>query len=144
MLPFFAVFLTGLGIAVETPLNGALTKSAGSAVWAAWVSFLAGAAVLTGVLLVMRPRLTDGALAATPWWAWTGGLYGAVVVALSAWATPKLGAGTALVVIVAAQVALGVTLDHFGVLGLERHPAGWLRAGGVAVVVLGALMVSRG
>ena len=62
----------------------------------------------------------------------------------SAWATPKLGAGTTLVVIVASQVALGVALDHFGLLGLKVHAASWLRVTGVAVVAVGALLVSLG
>ena len=139
-----AVFLTGTGVALETPTNALLTKSAGSVLWASLISFLVGAAVLSAALLVMRPKLPVGWLGATPWYAWVGGLYGAVVVALSAWATPKLGAGTALVVIVASQVGLGVVLDHFGLLGLQTHPAGWLRGAGVVVVVAGAAMIAKG
>ena len=144
VLALLAVFLTGVGVAIETPTNALLTKSAGSVLWASLISFLVGAAVLAGTLLVLRPKLPGGWVAATPWYAWVGGLYGAVVVALSAWATPKLGAGTTLVVIIASQCGLGVLLDHFGLLGLEHHPAGWLRAAGVAVVAVGALMIARG
>ncbi len=143
-LPFAAVVLVGLGIAVETPTNAFLTRTSSSALWAALVSFLVGAAILLVAYGVTRPKLADGWAAHTPWWAWTGGAYGAVLVLLSAWATPKLGAGTTLVVIVASQVALGVALDHWGALGLERHPAGWLRMAGVAMVAGGALMVARG
>ena len=144
VLALVAVFLTGLGVALETPTNALLTKSTGSVLWASLISFLAGAAVLSGALLVLRPKLPDGWIAAAPWYAWVGGLYGAGVVALSAWATPKLGAGTTLVVIVASQCALGVLLDHLGALGLQSHPAGWLRIAGVAVVVAGAAMIARG
>lgn len=143
-LALLAVLLTGVGVAIETPTNALLTKSAGSVLWAALISFLVGAAVLAATLAATRPKLPDGWVAATPWYAWVGGVYGAGVVALSAWATPKLGAGTTLVVIVAAQCALGVVLDHFGVLGLEPHPAGGLRIAGVAVVVVGAALIARG
>lgn len=143
-LALLAVVLTGIGIAVETPTNALLTKSAGSVLWASLISFLVGASVLGVAIAVTRPRLPEGWVGATPWYAWVGGLYGAAVVAASAWATPRLGAGTTLVVIVASQLALGVVLDHFGVLGLERHPAGALRLAGVAVVGLGAVLVARG
>ena len=143
-LPFLAVILVGVGIAIETPVNALLGKSLGGALTASLVSFVVGTAVLGAVLLVVRPRLPEGWATATPWYAWTGGVFGAGLVLASAWATPKLGAGTTLVVIVASQVALGVALDHFGVLGLERHVAGWLRLGGVAVVAVGALMIARG
>ena len=139
-----AVLATGVGIAVETPTNALLARSSGSVLWASLISFLAGTAALVVALALVRPRLTEGWVAAAPWYAWIGGLYGAGVVALSAYATPKLGAGTTLVVIIASQTALGVALDHFGVLGLEAHPAGWLRVAGVAAVVAGAVMVARG
>ena len=144
VLALLAVLLTGVGVAIETPTNALLTKSTGSVLWASLISFLVGAAVLALALLVLRPRLPAGWAAATPGYAWVGGLYGAAVVALSAWATPRLGAGTTLVVIIAAQVALGVLLDHLGVLGLTPHPAGWLRMAGVAVVAGGAVMIARG
>ena len=144
VLALLAVLLTGVGIAIETPTNALLSKSAGSVLWASLVSFLVGAAVLAASLAVLRPRLPGGWVAATPWYAWVGGIYGAAVVAMSAWATPRLGAGTTLVVIIASQTALGVALDHFGVMGLQPHPAGWLRAAGVAVVVAGAVMIARG
>ena len=144
VLALLAVLLTGVGVAIETPTNALLTKSAGSVLWASLISFLVGAAVLAASLLVLRPKLPGGWAAATPWYAWVGGLYGAAVVALSAWATPKLGAGTTLVVIIASQCALGVLLDHFGFLGLSVHPAGWLRVAGVAVVAVGAVMIARG
>ncbi len=143
-LALLAVLLTGVGVAVETPTNALLSKTAGSVLWATLISFLVGAATVAAALAVARPRLPQGWAAATPWYAWAGGLYGAGVVALSAWATPKLGAGTTLVVIIAAQTALGVALDHFGALGLQPHPASWLRAGGVALVIAGAAMIARG
>ena len=144
LLPLIAVVLAGLGIALETPTNALLGKTSGSALWASLVSFVVGTIVLAIAALITRPRMPAGWLAATPVYAWVGGLYGAGVVLASAWATPKLGAGATLVIIVASQVALGVALDHFGMLGLQVHPAGWLRLLGVAVVAAGAVLVSIG
>ncbi|WP_174301894.1 DMT family transporter [Caulobacter sp. S45] len=143
-IPFLAVLFVGLGIAIETPTNALLGKSLNSALWASLVSFIVGTLVLGVAAAATRPRLPEGWSAATPWYAWVGGVYGAAVVLASAWATPKLGAGATLVVIVASQVALGVALDHFGVFGLTQHPAGWLRIGGVLVVTIGAVLVSVG
>ena len=143
LLPFIAVLLVGIGIAIETPTNALLAKDTGSVIWASLFSFIIGGLALAAVILMRRPPLA-GTWAQTPWYAWAGGLYGAFLVLASAWATPKLGAGTTLVVIVASQVALGVALDHFGLLGLERHPASLMRIAGVAVVCGGALLIGRG
>ena len=144
LFPFLAVILVGLGIAIETPTNALLMKTTSSMLWASFISFLVGAAVLAVALVVTRARLQAGWISQPPWYGFIGGLYGAGVVAASAWATPKLGAGTTLVVIVAAQVALGVVLDQLGVLGLAHHPLSWLRIAGVAVVTAGAVMISLG
>ena len=144
ILPFLAVILVGLGIAIETPTNALLMKTTSSMLWASFISFLVGAAVLAIALVVTRAKLQAGWIGQTPWYGFVGGLYGAGIVAASAWATPKLGAGTTLVVIVTAQVALGVLLDQLGVLGLAHHPLGWLRMAGVAAVTAGAVMISLG
>ena len=144
LFPFLAVILGGLGIAIETPTNALLMKTTTSMLWASFISFLVGAAVLGLALMVTRAKLPAGWVGQTPWYGFIGGLYGAGVVTASSWATPKLGAGTTLVVIVAAQVALAVVLDQLGALGLEHHPLGWLRIAGVLVVSAGAVMVSLG
>ena len=142
LLPFAAVIMVGIGVALETPTNALLAKTSGSVLWASFFSFLAGTLVLAAALALRRPSLAPG-WAEAPWYAWIGGVYGAWLVLASAWATPKLGAGTTLVVIVASQVALGVVLDHFGLLGLQRHPMSLLRVVGVAVVCAGAVLVGR-
>jgi transporter family-2 protein len=144
VIPFIAVILVGVGIAIETPTNALLGKTSGSVLWASLISFVIGTLILAAAAALTRPRLPDGWSAATPWYAWLGGAYGAAVVLASAWATPKLGAGTTLVVIVASQVALGVALDHFGLLGLAQHSASWLRLCGIVVVAAGALLVALG
>ena len=143
VLPLMAVVMVGVGVALETPTNALLAKTSGSVLWASLFSFLAGTAVLAAALAVQRPSLAEGWRQA-PWYAWIGGVYGALLVLASAWATPKLGAGTTLVVIVASQVALGVALDHFGLLGLEARSATPLRYAGVAVVAVGAAMIAKG
>jgi len=141
--PFVIAILVGAGVALETPTNALLAKSSGSFLWASLFSFLVGAVVLIAALAVRRPALALG-WSGAPWYAWVGGVYGALLVVGSAWATPKLGAGTTLVVIVASQVVLGVVLDHFSLLGLAHHPVSGLRLAGVMIVALGAVLIARG
>ena len=143
VLPFLAVVMVGVGVALETPTNAFLAKTSGSVLWASLFSFLAGTAMLAAALVVQRPVLAEGWRQA-PWYAWIGGVYGALLVLASAWATPKLGAGTTLVVIVASQVALGVALDDYGLLGRETRSATPLRFAGIAVIVAGAAMIAKG
>ena len=143
-LPLLLAVIAGVAIAVQSATNGYLGRIAGSGLLATLISFGVGLLALAAATLILRPRPPSGWIEAAPGWVWLGGLYGAVVVFAGAWATPRLGAGTTLVMTVAAQVVVGVLLDHFGAFGLKVHPLGGLRAVGVLMVVAGAVMVQRG
>ena len=143
-LPLLVALIAGMAMAVQSATNGFLGRTAGSGLLASLINFAVGLLALVAALLILRPRTHPGWTGAAPWWAWLGGLYGAVIVFAGAWSTPRLGAGTALVLTVAALVAVGVLLDHFGAFGLRVHPVSGLRAIGVLAVVAGALMVQRG
>ena len=78
-----------------------------------------------------------------PWYAWLGGFYGAFFVAVAAFAAPRVGVGVLLTAAVAGQLAAALVLDHFGLLGLDRHPVTLTRAAGFVLVLVGAVLVGR-
>ena len=138
------VLVAGIATAVEAPTNALLRENVSSFTFAAFVTMLVGALGAGVVLLFTRPQVQPAWLTTTPWYAFTGGLYAAALVAMGAYATPKLGAGVTMMLTVTAQVGAGIVLDQLGALGLEKHPVSWLRIGGLLVAVVGALMVSFG
>lgn len=142
LLPILAVVIAGLGVAIQPPTNAALAKASGSVWLAALVSFAIGTLVLLVVWAVDRTPLAT--LKAAPWWAWFGGLYGAAFVAALAFATPRLGLAATLTMAIGAQVVTALVLDRYGMLGLEQQPISWGRLGGVALVLIGVLLVRRG
>jgi transporter family-2 protein len=79
-----------------------------------------------------------------PWYAWLGGLYGAFFVGVAAFAAPRIGVGVLLTAAVAGQLAAAVVLDHYGLLGLARHPISVTRVAGVLLVFAGAWLVRAG
>ena len=138
------VLIAGVATAVEAPTNALLNQNVSSLVFTAFVTMAVGALGAGLVLLMVRPQLQPSWATTTPWYALTGGLYAAAIVAMGAYATPKLGAGPTMVMTVTAQVVTGIVLDHMGALGLEKHPASWLRIAGCLVAVVGAVLVSMG
>jgi transporter family-2 protein len=84
-------FLAGTLIAVQAPTNALLSRGVGSPVNAALVSFIVGSCALAAVALALGVKPSGGALRALPWYAWVGGLYGAVFVAMAAYAAPRMG-----------------------------------------------------
>ena len=99
------------------------------------------ALVLVAATLQVRPDV--GAARALPWHSWIGGLYGAVFVAAAAFATPRLGVASTIVLMVAGQMALSLILDHFGFMGVPKQPIDWGRLAGVGLIVCGVLLIRR-
>ena len=58
---------------------------------------------------------------ALPWYAWVGGAYGAVFVAVAAFASPCIAIASLLAFVIAGQLLAAVALDHVGVLGLAKQ-----------------------
>lgn len=137
------VAFAGALTALQAPTNAMLSKAAGSPVTAAFISFLVGTAALAAVVFALAPRPDADALRALPWYAWFGGFYGAVFVAVAAFGAPRIGVGALLTVMVAGQLAAAVALDHFGALGLPRQPISLERIAGLLLVLVGVILVRR-
>jgi bacterial/archaeal transporter family-2 protein len=60
------------------------------------------------------PRTTGAAN--LPWWALTGGLYGAFFLTAATFAVPKLGSATMIAMVVTGQVIFSLLLDRIGLL----------------------------
>ncbi|MBL8696163.1 MAG: DMT family transporter [Planctomycetes bacterium] len=79
----------------------------------------------------------------TPWSHYLGGLCGFTVIAVSAYAIPKLGVGLSIALLVLGQGLAALALDHFGALGLAATPVTATRLLGVLLLAAGVLLVRR-
>jgi transporter family-2 protein len=120
-----------------------LARAAGSPVNAALISFLVGTVALILVALALGERPSASAVRALPWYAWAGGLYGAVFVAVAAYAAPRMGITFFLTAAIAGQLAMAVLLDRLGAFGLPVVPIGPARILGILLVLAGAFLVRR-
>jgi transporter family-2 protein len=128
---------------MQPPTNAMLAGGVGSPVNAALISFVVGAVALTVVALALGARPVPGVMSALPWYAWTGGLYGAVFVALAAFAAPRLGITFFLTIAIAGQLAMALLLDRLGAFGLAKVELSLTRVTGVAIVLFGVWLVRR-
>jgi transporter family-2 protein len=130
-------------IAIQAPTNALLARGVGSPVNAALISFLVGSAALAAVAFALGARPGAGAVRALPWYAWIGGLYGAVFVAVAAFAAPRLGVTYFLMVAIAGQLIMALLLDRLGAFGVPRVEVSSVRVAGVLLVVAGAFLIRR-
>ncbi len=143
LIPILLVFFAGGMVALQAPTNSMLAKAGGSPILAALISFTVGTMALLVVWLMSGNRPGTTAFAGLPWYAWIGGLYGAVFVAVAAYAAPKIGLATLITVGIAGQIAMALWMDHIGALGLPREPINLGRIGGALLVLAGVVLVRR-
>lgn len=141
---FYAlVVLAGLSIPVQSAANSALNKGLGQTAMALLVIY--GVAVLG--LLACMPFLglalgnVTHRASAMPWWAYVGGLCNLLFVLAAATTTQKIGSAAFTVTTLVAAIILSIVLDHFGLLGLEKHPASLVRVAGVVLSIGGVALV---
>jgi bacterial/archaeal transporter family-2 protein len=138
-----AVFV-GCLLPIQTGANAQLRTFLGSPMATALVSFGVGTVALLVVVIGLRiPVPLGNAWSHATWWQWTGGLLGAVYIALVVVLAPRLGAGTLIAAVVGGQMATSLILDHFGLVGFPEHPVSVLRLLGAALVMLGVALIQR-
>jgi transporter family-2 protein len=143
LLPVLLVLFAGGMIALQAPTNAILAKAGGSPVLAALISFAVGTLTLVLVLLASGNRPRPAAFAGLPAYAWFGGAYGALYVAVAAYAAPRLGLTALITIGIAGQIAVALLLDQFGALGLPREPLNLGRIAGALLVIAGVVLVRR-
>lgn len=141
--PMLLVLVAGGLVALQAPTNGMLAKAGGSPLLAALISFAVGVAVLIAILLSSGQRAVPGAFATLPWYAWMGGVYGAIYVAVAAYAAPRIGIASFITIGIAGQLLVALWLDSSGLLGLQKAPLNISRIGGVMLVFAGVYLVRR-
>lgn len=133
--------LGGIAVGVQNPLAALMGRRIGL-LESAFVIHLGGAIIAGAPLLL----LGGGGLErwrSVPWPAlWAGGL-GVVLVCAVSYIVPRIGIATAVSLLVAAQLGVGVLLDHYGMLELTTRPVEPARLLGVALLLVGCWLVLR-
>ena len=141
-MSYLLAIVAGASVALQQVLNANLRAQLGSPWWAGAVSYLVGfAAMLAVALVVPGPRLTGYIAGGNALISWSGGLFGAVFIAIAILMVPRLGAATTLALIVVGQTMAALIFDHFGILGLQQQSATPVRMAGTACLMLGVFLI---
>ncbi|MGU3540347.1 DMT family transporter [Methylobacterium sp. A54F] len=144
LVPSILAVLAGVSIVVQQVLNTNLRTALSSAAWSGFMSYLVGLACMALLALALRDPVPSAAVAARiPGWAWIGGLFGAVYIALSILLVPRLGAAPFIALLVAGQMLASVLADHYGVLGLAQRAVDGPRLLGVLLLIGGVMLIRR-
>lgn len=141
-----ALLAVGAGVSVLTQqiLNANLRAELSSAAWSGLVSYVVGVVCMLVLAAALRDPVPSGAMIArVPWWAWSGGLFGAIFIGLAIFLVPKLGGAAFVALLVAGQMMAALAFDHYGWLGIPQRPIDLPRVIGVALLIGGVVLIRR-
>jgi len=134
--------LAGTSFVIQQAVNSNLRVEIGSAWWAGFISYLGGTLVMLVMVFVMRePLLSVNLTSRSSWWSWSGGLFGAIYIAISILLLPRLGVFTVVALIVIGQLVTSLVFDHFGLLNVPLQPISMTRIIGAVCLSIGAVLI---
>ncbi|TGJ99526.1 DMT family transporter [Leptospira semungkisensis] len=148
IFPILIAIFSGLAMSIQPGINSLLGKSLESPWLASTVSFLVGTIVLALTAFALGEMKSASFLVQTakenPWWIWTGGLLGAIVVTSALVFAPKLGATSWLALFLFGQVLTSILLEKWGILGFPEKPISLQKWVGMGLLILSAWLVRKG
>ncbi len=128
----------GLAGALQSQFLGVMDTRAGPLA-STFVTYGLGGVVI-GLLMLTVGGGRFGELRDIPWWAFTAGLMGLVIVASLGMTVGRLGLGAGLTLFTGSTLILGALIDHFGWFA-EPNAIDPRRLIGLAMVVVGTWLV---
>jgi transporter family-2 protein len=135
-----AVVLGGTAIALQAPINAALSRELGGPVPAAAVSFGVGFVVLLVIAFAQGQGAAFLKLPQVPAWTLIGGCLGAWYVLTSVWGVSQLGVVTLVAALILGQMTAAMAIDATGALGVTVREITPTRIASAGLVMAGLLL----
>lgn len=136
-----AALLAGAAVPFQAGANAMLGRLLGHPLWATLVSLAISVVLIIPVMLASRvPVPMVGALFKGPWWIWIGGVGGVIYITAALLLSPKVGAASFIVAVIAGQMATSLIIDHFGLMNFAQRPATLARVAGLLLIIAGLVV----
>jgi bacterial/archaeal transporter family-2 protein len=132
--------LGGLAGSLQSQFLGVMEQRVGTLA-STFVTYAGGGLAIAVLMLIFQgSRFSD--LRDLPWWVFSAGLMGLVVVASLGVSVARLGLGAGLTLFTGATLVLGAVIEHYGWFGGGRAIDA-TRLLGIALVITGTWLVVR-
>jgi transporter family-2 protein len=131
----------GISVAFQAQMMGLLDKSIGT-VEGVFITYAGGGLLISLVLIFMRGG-NLGAWQGVPWYAYTSGALGLIIVGAIGYSAPRLGLVATFTIIVSCQFMVAALIDHFGLLGATIRPLDLSRLLGISLLLAGIWLTMR-
>jgi transporter family-2 protein len=131
----------GIAVGTQAPIAGAMAQRVGGASSSLIVHL--GGAVASLMLLVARRGELIHEWRNLPWYMLGCGAFGLVLYLSLSQTVPKLGATTAITLLIVGQLLAGLVIDHFGAFGVPERALDLNRAIAVVLLLVAAYLMVR-
>lgn len=136
--------ICGVASSVQIGFNATLSRNIGNDIWAAVLALLVGAVALAMYAIVTQNiNVKWQSIPGLPLWVWTGGLLGAVFVAGSVIAAPRVGSAMFVGLILVGQMLASFVLDHYGLLGFQQSQINLNKIMGMCLLIGGLVLIKK-
>jgi len=133
--------LGGLSVGVQGPIVSQMSQRIGTMA-GSFVVHVSGA-ILSGALLLALGGERIGNWRGLSWYMFLSGSFGVILYLTLNQTMPRLGATTALALIIIGQLTMGILIDHFGWFGVSVRPVDLMRLLGAGLLIAGGYLVVR-
>ena len=115
----FIGILGGIAVGIQSPIAGSMSQRIGGTA-SSFIVHVSGA-VLSGMLLLMRGGEQIRNWRSLSWYMLASGAFGLILYLTLSQTLPRLGATTAIALIIIGQLVVGMLIDQFGLFGVEQR-----------------------
>lgn len=140
------ILVAGLLNPIQTGVNSMLRERLRTPILSSTISFTVGLTCLSILTLATCGHLfpEKEMLDQIPWWAWCGGVMGAIGLTGNILLFPKLGGVLTVLFPMLGQIMMSVLIDSFGWFGTTAIPLNIGRAIGLVLLIGGLLLYMNG
>ncbi|MDH3673272.1 MAG: DMT family transporter [Gammaproteobacteria bacterium] len=131
----------GIAVGTQAPIAGAMGQRIGGASSSLIVHL--GGALASLALLIARKGELIHEWRSLPWYMLGCGALGLVLYLSLTHTLPKVGATTAITLLIVGQLLAGLVIDHFGAFGITTRAVDASRVGAVLLLLAGAYLMVR-
>ncbi|MFK7802714.1 MAG: DMT family transporter [Anaerolineae bacterium] len=148
MIPFlinlFIGLIGGIAAGLQAPFTGVMGQKVGE-LGSVFFTYGLGAVVI--LVIVIGASFTGAADLSQwrqiPWWAYTAGPLGLIIIGSLSYSVPRMGATSATMLFLVGWLVFSAIVDHFGWFGTPLKPFNLSRVAGSFTLLLGGWLILR-
>jgi transporter family-2 protein len=133
--------LGGIAVGAQGPIVSQMSQRIGTMA-GAFVVHVSGA-ILSGALLLALGGENIRNWRSLSWYMFLSGSFGVILYLTLNQTMPRLGATTALALIIIGQLVMGILIDQFGLFGVSVRPVDLMRLAGAGLLIAGGYLIIR-